>query len=1217
MPEPRPALTEEQLAAIEDREGDLFLVAGAGTGKTTVLVDRFCDVVCARAGADADSGIGNVLAFTFTERAAGQLKRRIRAELLRRAQADPGRGAELRRLARDSEAAWISTIHGFCQRVLSSHSLAAGLDPGYVVVDEAEAERMGREAFEHAFLAFGGAGGDDDRFEMAAAYGFDNLRRMIAAAHDELRSQGRDAPELPAVAPVDPRASVARLREAAQRALEETAGCTQGWAQAHRQKIAEALAATHGRTPEEGEPASWCFSSSAADFDLDSVRDFVAACRELDRGLAEAAFAHYYGYVRELMTLFRDGYAALKRRRSALDFEDLQLAARNLLRSSPEVRHAYQRRFHHLMVDEFQDTNALQVSLIDLLHREDGEPVNRLFTVGDELQSIYGFRHADVEVFRAFSRRAPNVRALTGNFRSGRAVLALVNAIGAHLFPDRFAALAPGDGEAGGAAASPPGAIEVLVTQSKGWPDEVAFTGVSADEQAQPWRLAEADALARRLRELVGAGEPRGDIVLLLRSYGHVRAYEAALAAAGLRPYVIGGRGYWSRQQVADVRALLGCVANAQDDRALVDAMASPACGVRPDTLWLLRRAAGTAPLWWAVNRLFGPPAPAAPEDGDGEGEGGDDGESWGQRVARWGAAVPDDDAALLRRFVSGLERVRSAAPTLALDALVDRVVTETGYDLALLMRPGGRRRMANVRKLMRLAREFEADEGRDLRAFLDWAAAETETTAREAEATIQAEGHDGVRVMTIHAAKGLEFPVVAVADLGRGLGARGAGSALRLAPDREGAEDDALRVGLRLARLGRRGRAIFHYQELADAAAERDREEERRLLHVAMTRAERRLVLSGAADIDALEKQPGRGEPLMGAVLRALGWSSDDGRVELAGSPAGRARVEVRLTRPPEEGAAEPLQLPLEIEAAVDEPPGPPLGALVDPELAPPAMKLPTPPVTHVSYSALSLYSRCAYRFYAEQVLGLGGAPAAGPAPKRSGPPDEQPEAGPLTADEVDTLEHRYALGRVVHELLEAGARAAWARPSPERISALLAREGVTAAPARERVERMVAGFLESPLRRDLDGARALHPELPFAFRLGELIVRGEIDLLAEFADHVTVIDYKSDALGGDQPQLHMDRYETQRTIYALAALRRYGLPVQVVYAFLERPDQPVVDRFEPEDAPALTRRLEGAAEGILAGRFEVTDSPGRALCFDCPARRRLCSWTESATLA
>ena len=241
-------------------------------------------------------------------------------------------------------------------------------------------------------------------------------------------------------------------------------------------------------------------------------------------------------------------------------------------------------------------------------------------------------------------------------------------------------------------------------------------------------------------------------MVVLLRAFTHLDAYEDSLERAGLRPYVVGGRGYWSQQQVADVCALLATIANPLDDQALFGALASPACGVAPDTLWLLRAAAGQA-----APRLAGGRA------GRRAGRG---------RAGRARAAGADPRRRSWRCCAASRRRSRScasAAPRLSLAGLIDAAVTETGYDLAVLMRPAGEARFANVRKLMRLAAEFEAREGRDLRGLLDFLAARAEADA-EAQAATAAEGHDGVRIMTVHSAKGLEFGVVAVPDLSRSL---------------------------------------------------------------------------------------------------------------------------------------------------------------------------------------------------------------------------------------------------------------------------------------------------------------------------------------------------------------------------------------------------------------------------------------------------------------
>jgi ATP-dependent exoDNAse (exonuclease V) beta subunit len=272
---------------------------------------------------------------------------------------------------------------------------------------------------------------------------------------------------------------------------------------------------------------------------------------------------------------------------------------------------------------------------------------------------------------------------------------------------------------------------------------------------------------------------------------------------------------------------------------------------------------------------------------------------------------------------------------------------------------------------------------------------------------------------------------------------------------------------------------------------------------------------------------------------------------------------------------------------------------------------------VTRVSYSALSQYARCGYRFYAERVLGL--RPARPVAAGEAGEPGEEEPFDEWPSDEeLDALEHRFARGRVVHELLEASAREAWAEPSGERAAGLLRREGMPGGPGEvARALELVEGFRGSALRAELEAAGNIAPEAPFAFRLGKLVVRGEIDLLAELGDEIVVVDYKSDRLAGTSPGEKMPSYDVQRRIYALAALRRFGKRVRVAYVFLERPEEPVVERFGPEDEESLVTSLGEHTEGIEAGEFEVTSAPHRALCFDCPARERLCTHPPERTLA
>ena len=393
-PPPRAARepTPEQARAIEARDRDALVEAGAGTGKTLVLVHRYCEA------AEAGAGIDGILAFTFTERAAAELRHRIRHELATRASrardaGDEERAAWLAEMSRESERAWISTIHGFCRRLLASHPVALGLDPRFRVVDEAEAERIAGRAFDDA-LETVLAGGDPEAARLVAAVGIPPLRDMVRTAHDELRSLGHPDATLPQPKAADPAAAIRGLVEAARAALEEASGSRGG--QANLDRIAAAAALDPSGAGDETALAALELNSSAAAFSGPACERYRDAWKAARRAVVEREMADLYVHLAELVRRFGGRFAELKGERSGLDFEDLQLEAVRLLREHRGIAEGYRERFGHLMVDEFQDTNEVQLALVRLL----AGPETRVFAVGDEFQSIYGFRHADLRVFR-------------------------------------------------------------------------------------------------------------------------------------------------------------------------------------------------------------------------------------------------------------------------------------------------------------------------------------------------------------------------------------------------------------------------------------------------------------------------------------------------------------------------------------------------------------------------------------------------------------------------------------------------------------------------------------------------------------------------------------------------------------------------------------------------------------------------------------------------
>jgi ATP-dependent helicase/nuclease subunit A len=734
------ALTDEQEQAVGRRGEPLLLAAGAGSGKTSVLVERFVRAVC-------EDGIapGRILAITFTERAAGELEERVRERLLAL-----GESGAVRAMG----GAYVGTFHGFCARVLRAHAREAGLREEFEILDEGLAARLRRQAFAAALGEFL-EGERAEAVDLIAAYTADRARATVLGVYAELRSRGQRAPRLPAPDP--------------------------------------------GREP-----------GGQAELDLETAEGDVEARRRA-RAEVDAEGARAVMLWDEMLERFGERYAQAKHERDGLDFDDLELRAGELLARDADVRRAWSERFELLMVDELQDVNPRQLALVQALEREN------LFTVGDEWQSIYGFRHADVGLFRArdadLAARGQSLR-LVHNFRGRGELLEAVNAVFARRFGEAFVPLRAGRKSAREAARGEP-LIELLLTDRRGWNGDGEGPRAGG---ATPWREAEARELARRVGELVQGGQASpGGVAVLLRAVGDIECYEQALRDQGLRTIASAGA-FWARQEVADLLAYLRALADPSDEVALYGALASPPAGLSSDALGLLARAA------------------QAQEHG-----------------GVWGIAREHGEAAA---FCAWLERERELAGELELGTLLERAIEHGGLLARLRAGEDGERRVANVRKLVALAQEWERSDGRDLRGFLDEAAfqqgagggflASAEAIA-EPDALVDGEAPpDAVRLMSVHAAKGLEFDVVCLADLGRAPSM----GVPDLLVDGGAASAGGGRIGVRLVSLADpESRPALDFAELADARRQAQADEEDRIVYVAMTRARERLLLSGAVD--------------------------------------------------------------------------------------------------------------------------------------------------------------------------------------------------------------------------------------------------------------------------------------------------------------------------------------------------------------------------------
>ena len=491
--------TSEQRAAIDDRAGSALLAANAGSGKTAVMAERCVEAVL-RDGVP----VGSILALTFTEKAAGELRERIRRRFLALGEEEH---------AREVDAGWIGTIHGFCARVLRSRPLAAGLDPRFEVLDEGAAERLARDAYERAFEAWAAARGPA-AIDVAAAFG-PGLRDIVLDAHSTLRSRGETRPVLPVPPPApdpDPAALAAARAEAA-RCL-ATAG--------NGRRLEEALDALETCERALGMPgvpvpaalAPGELKKGSKALEQEPCAAYRGAWATYRQGCADHHARLALVEIADLLDRFGATYADAKAARAGLDFDDLELGVRDLLAAPASAgglvtadararRERWAARFELIMVDEFQDTNRLQLDVLEALERDN------LFAVGDEFQSIYGFRHADVTIFR--ERRAAlgegRVRPLTANFRSREELLDVLNAAFAPQWPERFAPLLAGAASNGtgelrlfdpGEPGDTEPRVELLVTDARGWEEDerLGLTGV----EAKPHRRAEARVIAHRLR---------------------------------------------------------------------------------------------------------------------------------------------------------------------------------------------------------------------------------------------------------------------------------------------------------------------------------------------------------------------------------------------------------------------------------------------------------------------------------------------------------------------------------------------------------------------------------------------------------------------------------------------------------------------------------------------------------------------------------------------
>ena len=727
-------LSDAQRRAVERSGQNVCVVAGPGSGKTRVLTERFAWLVESRAVDPA-----RILAITFTEKAATEIKSR----LISRFAAQPARREAI-------ERAWVSTIHGFCARVLQENAIRAGLAPDFTVLDQPEADRLAREAAEGTL---------DAMYREQP----EKMRRLLEALDLSTQDDGRQPDLASSLLIVYESMRLSGITE-----IPDAVAPVDHWMEARR--LANLLATGPLPGGADGPRLRAWAAEFVAQPSLETLAQFNFNLTRVGRNpaasrlkndvlplLASQWVGDKHADLRDLLraAIARVGasYHAKKRLASAVDFADLEEFTIRLLESDEAVRRQVSGQFDQVLMDELQDTNRLQWRLVTLLG-------TTFFGVGDINQSIYGFRYADPDVFAEYRDElrasGAEIDQLKENHRSRREILAAVSAM-----LDGQPGIEPRNLEA---CTEFPAVAGPVVERLAGRGEE------SAD--------AESALVAARIRQLVDSGEFHyRDIAVLVRTLSSTAPFERAFDRAGIPFLLTGGRTFLEARETRDLLALLAALVNPLDEIPLVGVLRSPLVGLSDQEIFRMGREGWRAEF----ERQFG--------------------------------------------------RVRELAGFIAPDRLIAMALDRCSYTVGL-----PERARANVEKLLAwLRREFR-DRPRPLAELLDDLEA-LRWTQSVAEAP-PPEAGDVVRMMTIHAAKGLEFPVVFV-------------SALHRRPDRR---KPVIAVS-RGAGLGVKWRNPVTGEGVSDAVhstlleqmGRKEEAEENRLLYVAMTRAEDRLILSHA----------------------------------------------------------------------------------------------------------------------------------------------------------------------------------------------------------------------------------------------------------------------------------------------------------------------------------------------------------------------------------
>lgn len=1200
------AWTNEQQAAIDSRGQTLLLSAAAGSGKTAVLVER---IIRRLLDKEYPIDITELLVVTFTKAAAAEMRDRIGTALMKALSEtkDPRVERQLALLP----SAQISTLHAFCQHVIRKYFYTIDLDPAFSIAGEEELNLLRRQVLEDVFLSYYE---DDEKasilYPLADMFGSDRgddiLMDTVSRMYTYARSLAwpehwlKEAARAYDVAPdavIDDMVWAGPIKDAVRRILEEDARLYDGVLYHLRQREAFAPAcdtfvAEQAALRQAAQARSWNDLSRfvrAINFPrLKSLRKLSdddkavwERCKkvrdDVKKDVIKTLQAVYFSATPEewldgmramkpimdgLVTLtldFAKAYGAAKKEKGWIDFSDLEHFCLQILLApdaSPEhpvpsaAAEELRSQYEEVFIDEYQDTNGVQELITRLVSGED----NR-FMVGDIKQSIYRFRLADptlfLEKYQSFSRDEKAVQRcidLGRNFRSVPVVLDAVNAVFSRAMTAEAAGMDYGEREKLYAGRQAPNDERWV-----GGPVEVDIVPTPSDEEDDDGSTAfekECRFIAGRIGELLASGrmaarkdgtlEPLSyrHIVVLLRSMaGKADVLIQALQEGGIPSYAEQSGGYFAAVEVQVMLALLRCIDNPEQDLAMAAVLRSPLVGL-DETALAGVRLAGDGTLW--------------------------------QNLPVFVASLPDgvDEKEDLQQFMAAFDSWRTYSRRHGVAELLQRLYDDTAYVDFVGAMPGGDVRQANLKALYDRARQYEEAGFRGLFRYLQLMDKMKEDGLDLAPAKVVSEKEDVVRIMSIHKSKGLEFPVVFVADMGKAF-------------NRRDTQDQILfhnRLGIGLKQYDPEWRMSYPTLIWSGIAAQLRWEgtaEEERILYVAMTRARDQLILTGhSSHIDRdWQRWTSRLNPaqaksyfdwVMPAALVPFGAKADADYAR-PGAAWQDAIWQVRIAKAVPAGTVE--------EGAYDGEPrlealrrgdltGTPVPSWLDEQLSwqyayPQAVRTAAKfSVSEVKRRYQELHSD---ELQDEAALSV---PAAAVIPTAPGEDDAFAALPPWLAGEEAAVSGAQR-GTALHKALQ------YITPAADQTTATLRRE-IDAFVRQGLLSReeaklvyvpVLAAFCQSDIGRRMAESPELHREYPFTVLLAggnplpetetgeQILIQGVIDCLFREDDAWILVDYKSDRL--ETADAFRSRYAVQLALYKRAVEQITHRPVEETYIY------------------------------------------------------------------